>query len=138
MTEPVRLARSFRLILPMCNSRGFPRSSTLEQHSASWANRPLSRVYARQRWRRSLRAGWAILVGVVIFFAATAGAQSAGVVNSTDDDPDAFVGDGVCDTGQFNGASQPECTLRAAIQEANAATAPSTITFNVCNSNGSY
>ena len=24
-------------------------------------------------------------------------------MNSTDDDPDAFVGDGVCDTGQFNG-----------------------------------
>jgi fibronectin-binding autotransporter adhesin len=38
-------------------------------------------------------------------------------VNSTDDQPDVLVGDGVCDTAD---PGPVECTLRAAIQEANA------------------
>ncbi len=45
----------------------------------------------------------------------TLGAQGTLVVNSTDDDGDATPGDGVCETATAN-----ECTLRAAIQEANA------------------
>lgn len=40
------------------------------------------------------------------------------VVNSVADDPDASI-DGVCDTGMVRGGS-PHCTLRAAMQEANA------------------
>lgn len=51
------------------------------------------------------------------------------VVNSTGDAGDATPGDDVCDTGGFNGDGAPECTLRAAIQEANASAAPSTIDF---------
>lgn len=45
------------------------------------------------------------------------------VVNSTGDDSDEDVSDATCDTGaevQVDGEMVPECTLRAAIQEANA------------------
>ena len=45
-------------------------------------------------------------------------------VNDNNDDPD-FALDGVCETASGNGV----CTLRAAIQEANASTGPHTITF---------
>ena len=41
------------------------------------------------------------------------------VVNSTGDGTDATTGDGQCDTGGLNSAGDPECTLRAAIEEAN-------------------
>jgi uncharacterized delta-60 repeat protein len=41
-------------------------------------------------------------------------------VNSTGDDTDVLVGDGRCDTGSLNSDGDPECTLRAAIAEANA------------------
>ncbi|MEJ2089006.1 MAG: hypothetical protein P8Y69_11160, partial [Gammaproteobacteria bacterium] len=47
---------------------------------------------------------------------------SAGViltVTSSGDGPDAVPGDGVCDTGVTASATSPDCTLRAAIQEAN-------------------
>ncbi|PEN11076.1 hypothetical protein CRI94_16780 [Longibacter salinarum] len=39
-------------------------------------------------------------------------------VNSNGDDPDATL-DGTCDTGQVTSSGAPECTLRAAMQEAN-------------------
>ncbi|MEZ5227843.1 MAG: right-handed parallel beta-helix repeat-containing protein [Acidimicrobiales bacterium] len=42
------------------------------------------------------------------------------VVNSVGDAPDLTPGDGNCDTGSTVGAGDPECTLRAAIEEANA------------------
>ena len=41
------------------------------------------------------------------------------IVNSTGDLPDANPGDGFCDTGALNAVGDPECTLRAAIAEAN-------------------
>ncbi len=47
-------------------------------------------------------------------------------VNSTGDDPDINTADGVCDTGNMVGG-EPECTLCAAIQQANA----------IANANGS-
>ena len=47
------------------------------------------------------------------------------VVNSAADAPDATSGDGVCST------MAGLCTLRAAIQEANAHSGPDTITFNI-------
>ena len=50
-------------------------------------------------------------------------------VNSTDDDGDLALGDGVCDTGQANDVGGDECTLRAAIQEANAHAAVDSIAF---------
>jgi CSLREA domain-containing protein len=46
-------------------------------------------------------------------------------VDSTDDTPDANIGDNICDDG--DGA----CTLRAAIQEANATAGTQTIKFNI-------
>jgi hypothetical protein len=53
------------------------------------------------------------------------------VVNSTGDLGDSNVGDGVCDTGDtLNGSSTPECTLRAAIEEANASSVDE-ITFDM-------
>ncbi len=48
-------------------------------------------------------------------------------VNSTADAPDLTPGDGVCAAS----AGAPLCTLRAAIQEANATAAADTITFNI-------
>jgi CSLREA domain-containing protein len=47
-------------------------------------------------------------------------------VNSTGDGADAAPGNGVCQT-----ATPGECTLRAAIQEANATPAADTINFNI-------
>ena len=41
-------------------------------------------------------------------------------VNSTGDGSDTFPGDGACETGGTNSEGDPECTLRAAIEEANA------------------
>jgi CSLREA domain-containing protein len=53
-------------------------------------------------------------------------AQGAGfIVNSTGDGADSNTGDGVCNDG--SGA----CTLRAAIEEANATVKPDEITFNI-------
>ena len=64
------------------------------------------------------------------------------VVNSAGDSPDSNLNDNTCSTGQLvnettfvNG--QPECTLRAAVQQASAYPGPDTIHFNVRNSNGS-
>ena len=53
------------------------------------------------------------------------------VVNSTDDDGDASPGDGSCDTGQLNSGGTPECTVRAAIEEANALAGVDTIAFDL-------
>ncbi|MFV1967775.1 MAG: CSLREA domain-containing protein, partial [Pirellulaceae bacterium] len=52
-------------------------------------------------------------------------------VNSTDDDSDQSAGDGFCYTGQMNSQGQRECTLRAAIEEANAFAGKDTISFSV-------
>jgi CSLREA domain-containing protein len=54
-------------------------------------------------------------------------------VNSTDDDPDASPGNGVCQT------AGGQCTLRAAIQEVNALTpGPHTIAFNIPTASPGY
>ncbi|MDH3292758.1 MAG: CSLREA domain-containing protein [Acidimicrobiia bacterium] len=50
-------------------------------------------------------------------------------VNSTGDSADNNAGDGICDTGATNSQGAPECTLRAAIQEANASATIDTIEF---------
>ena len=52
-------------------------------------------------------------------------------VNSAEDDPDQTPGDGQCNTGQNNSEGEPECTLRAAIQEANALPSQQTIIFSI-------
>src|SRR5581483_10030916 len=48
-------------------------------------------------------------------------------VNNTGDEADATPGDGVCETATGNGV----CTLRAALQEANAQAACSPLTINI-------
>ena len=65
-----------------------------------------------------MRYGWAL---VCVLLALDAGAAPF-EVNSTADAPDASPGDGVCQT-----ASPGTCTLRAAIQEANALPGADTI-----------
>ena len=55
-------------------------------------------------------------------------------VNSVGDDGDADLSDGACDTGATvsrDGASEPECTLRAAIQTANNNAGPDVIAFDI-------
>jgi uncharacterized repeat protein (TIGR01451 family)/CSLREA domain-containing protein len=51
------------------------------------------------------------------------------VVNRTSDEDDANIGDGVCDANP--GTAGDQCTLRAAIQEANRRTGPDAVTFNI-------
>ncbi len=52
------------------------------------------------------------------------------VVNSTGDVSDNNAGNGVCDTGASIGGN-PECTLRAAIQESNARAGADTVHFDI-------
>ena len=56
---------------------------------------------------------------LVVGVAPDASAVALFIINSNGDASDASLGDGVCDTGGLVGG-QPECTLRAAIEEANA------------------
>ena len=68
-----------------------------------------------------------ILTLAFLFFScAVSSAQASSyVVNSTTDGADASIGDGICADGAGN------CTLRAAIEEANFTAAPDTINFAV-------
>ena len=59
------------------------------------------------------------------------GVTAPSPVNSTGDGADTAPGDGYCTTGGTNSAGDPECTLRAAIQEANATPGADTITFDM-------
>ena len=56
---------------------------------------------------------------LVVGVAPDAWAVAVFSINSNGDASDASLGDGVCDTGGLVGGL-PECTLRAAIEEANA------------------
>ena len=56
------------------------------------------------------------------------------MVNDTGDAGDFSAGDGVCETGSGNGL----CTLRAAIEEANASTALDSIEFSIPTSDSGY
>jgi CSLREA domain-containing protein len=53
------------------------------------------------------------------------------IVNSTGDAPDNDPGDGKCDTGGAPVNGRPECTLRAAIMEANAREGKDRITYDI-------
>ena len=67
-----------------------------------------------------------------------AGGPADPVVNSTGNSGDNNAGNGTCDTGGTNSQSDTECTLRAAIQEANANAGLDTITFNMPTSEPGY
>jgi CSLREA domain-containing protein len=79
----------------------------------------------------------AVLAAVVVGLQATlpgeTTASSTYMVNSVDDDPDANEGFDGCDTGTdivVDSETVPECTLRAAIEEANASGLKDVITFD--------
>ena len=102
-------------------------------------NRRLAR--RRLRTKRILKARSAIaLLGflaalvvasiMLVGFSSPAHAETTFAVNSELDTPDTNVGDGSCSTDRLIGQS-PECTLRAAIQEANATNAADVINFNI-------
>ncbi|MEM7271833.1 MAG: hypothetical protein AAF547_02030, partial [Actinomycetota bacterium] len=59
-------------------------------------------------------------------------------VNSTGDSVDTNIGDDLCDTGTTNADGDPECTLRAAIQEANASSLADTIRFLIPTSDSGH
>jgi CSLREA domain-containing protein len=63
--------------------------------------------------------------------AVTVADGTAAIVNSTGDADDIAPGDGRCDTGTTNANGLPECTLRAAITEANAAVLVDRIDFAI-------
>jgi len=82
--------------------------------------KPLGMRGAHREWTPML-----LLLAVVLAWAvAPAAAQTPTLtfqVNSTADAADRVPGDGKCATGNFiNGSTTPQCTLRAAIDEANA------------------
>src|SRR5712692_9164441 len=69
-----------------------------------------------------------LLMAIFCLFAGADLATAAQfVVNNTADEEDFSSGDGVCETAPGNGV----CTLRAAIEEANATAATDTIAFNI-------
>jgi CSLREA domain-containing protein len=92
--------------------------------------------------RRSL--WWALLAllvlgGAVVLAALSSGSAEAAItftVNSTGDqgEPAASRGDGLCDWDAAT--TGPQCTLRAAIQEANATSGADTIEFNIGGTGG--
>jgi len=66
---------------------------------------------------------------LALFGAASPALGQSFTVNSTADLPDQTPGDGICATGRTapDGSGNPECTLRAAIQESNADSGPTRI-----------
>jgi len=93
------------------------------------------------RLGRPLVVTFALVVGASVFAVHPGGVQAAAansVVNSTGDASDLVAGDGFCDTGATNADGDPECTLRAAIEEANAAGTDSSITFAIPSTDPGY
>src|SRR5213082_2644153 len=90
---------------------------------------------------RSL-TGMALLIAATFALCAAIGGQTQAaialgeifVVNSTGDQDDAFPGDGNCETQVGNGI----CTLRAAIEEANAHAGGDGISFSIPTSDPGY
>ena len=101
---------------------------------ATLNNETLSRGFIRSPgrnggWLRRTNA-WALTFLICVCFNINAKAATF-VINATGDAVDATPGDGICDTGGLNSAGDTECTLRAAIQEANAFAGGDTINFNI-------
>lgn len=78
----------------------------------------------RARAKKALAA--MILTTCLMLAAAPAHAATTFTVNTTGDSLDSNAGDGFCLTGKAQ-----ECTLRAAVQEANATPGPNTIAFGI-------
>lgn len=102
----------------------------------------LEHAYGRSRASRRLSIAPkfiapALFTAAMLFMLVCASSASATTftVNSTGDAVDKNIGNGVCETNKKN-----ECTLRAAIEEANATAggAPHTIAFNIPTTSSSY
>ncbi|MGB8359975.1 MAG: right-handed parallel beta-helix repeat-containing protein, partial [Acidimicrobiia bacterium] len=78
-----------------------------------------------------------VLSQLILLSTSTALAAPAVVVNSSGDLGDVSAGDGVCFTGALLPGLTPECTLRAAIEEANAS-AVDEISFDIPNSDPGF
>ncbi|MCA1718587.1 MAG: Ig-like domain-containing protein [Actinobacteria bacterium] len=72
-----------------------------------------------------------VVVWLAFFFDSRLAHAETFAVNSTGDAGDQSRGNGFCNTAPFQVGTEPECTLRAAIEEANATTAADTISFNI-------
>jgi trimeric autotransporter adhesin len=80
--------------------------------------------------RRVLAAGLVTaMMAAGILASAPAHAATTFTVNNTSDAPDAFTTSNTCDTDVFTSGDQ--CSLRAAIQQANATTGADVINFNI-------
>lgn len=92
------------------------------------------RTEGSTRWKAAV-AGYALAVLAVAVLLSAGGPATAALpnlpftVNSTGDQADADLGDPVCDA--VLGVPGRQCTLRAAIQEANATPRADTINFNI-------
>jgi CSLREA domain-containing protein len=77
-----------------------------------------------------MKALIALVVALALFTPPASPVSAAAFdVNQTTDEVDGAIGDGLCDTNLMSGGSQ--CTLRAAIQEANFTVAADQITFSI-------
>jgi CSLREA domain-containing protein len=72
-----------------------------------------------------------LMTMALVAVASPAWADATFTVNTTGDEGDEHLGDGTCAIEDFLVGTEPECTLRAAIQEANATTAPDIINFRI-------
>ena len=89
--------------------------------------RRLGRAALAAGWCRRLALAGVAAGGVVLACAAGPVHAATFTVTSTGDLPDAAPGDGICSTAPSGGV----CTLRAAIQEANALAGPDTVAFGI-------
>ena len=87
------------------------------------------RTTMRRSWHRTIRVSILVmlaLTAVIVRPGPVPRAEAATfTVNSTGDAPDSNTADGICDDGSGN------CTLRAAIEQANASAGTDTINFNI-------
>jgi CSLREA domain-containing protein len=93
----------------------------------------IARVSGVHQEKRFLKMGLATCIALALIPITPLPSQAAGVtfvVNSTGDAPDAS-NDGACATTGPSVGSNPECTLRAAIEAANSAAGADTISFNI-------
>ncbi|PYI92244.1 MAG: hypothetical protein DME97_10950 [Verrucomicrobia bacterium] len=101
-----------------------PNTKLLPPSTKSGSCRIVFRDAPKSGSRRTL-----LLFSIVVLLAGSATAFIT--VNSTGNESDVAPGDGICGTVLTGGQSSGPCTLRAAIEEANAHAGPDIITFNI-------
>lgn len=122
--------------LPLASNRAFfwsERSSAFDLNSLLPNSSPWHLGLANDVNNNGAVVGIGLKNGEVHGFMVILEPEKRTVVNSVDDDRDSVIDD-KCDTGQTvqrNGMPEPECTLRAAIMEANASPNRNTIVFDI-------